>query len=269
MDNCLPSGGKTVKVKGETVQAVFFEGSISDLYRKFCEKKGEKVLSYSTFCKLRPPQCVRSKIRTDVCEKCKFLSSLKKKPSLSRQDERLFKELTEHREGASKQREKFKEDLSRLKHKKKDCVILIDFKENHKCWKSKEQTSKSFYNALSVTIFNVSVFFGGDDGQLKVHNWTFCSNNLSHDSFFVKEALAQLFEHPEFKSFGFKRVKFWMDGGPHFRSHELNAFFYNLEKLGKFKKVVWNHFIEYHGKNYCDVQFSVVSHILKVRFLVF
>lgn len=142
---------------------------------------------------------------------------------------------------------------------------MIDFKENYKCWKSKEQDADSFRNGMSVTIFNATIFLSLDSKTIQAHNWTFCSDNLTHDSFFVKEALSQLFRTQEFKRFDLKEISFWMDGGPHFRSHELNAFFINLQTSNFFKKVKWNHFIEYHGKNYCDIQFSIVSHILKVN----
>jgi hypothetical protein len=227
----------------------------------------DEKISYPSFCKLRPKHCIKAQIRTDVCPKCKFLKTLLKRGRPTIQDEKLIKSLTEHRECAHIQREDFKEELEGLKERPKKGIVLIDFKENIRLWKSRDQDADSFRNNLISTVFSVVVFIS-QNNTLQAHTWTFCSNNLTHDSFFVKEALRQTFDTKEFKGLKLSSISFWMDGGPHFRSHELNGFLIDLESSGRFNKVKWNHFVEYHGKNYCDVHFSVVSHIFKVKNLI-
>lgn len=261
---CLPSGGKKFVKKGLETQALFYDDTLLSLWKRFLSENPQKKISYPSFCKLRPKHCVRTEIRTDVCPKCKLLKSIEKKRTTSEEDKSLVKTLLKHRESAVAQREKFKSELEELETHLEKGIVIIDFKENIRFWKSKEQDADSFRNNLISTIFNASVFVFRNE-RLEAHNWTFCSNNLTHDSFFVKEALRQMFETNEFKSLKIESISFWMDGGPHFRSHEFNCFFLDLFRSKKFKEVNWNHFVEYHGKNYCDSHFSVVSYILKVK----
>lgn len=263
-DNCLPSGGKTFKKKGEEIQALFYDETLVSLWKKFCLENPTLKISYSSFCKLRPAHCIKAQLRTDVCPKCKFLKALLKKNSPSQEDKNLIKTLMKHRESAHVQRDKFKEELESLKQNPQKGIIIIDFKENYRFWHSREQDANAYRNNLISTIFNVSVFISRNQ-IIQVHNWTFCSNNLSHDSFFVKEALRQVFQTREFQDLEIESVSFWMDGGPHFRSHELNALFVEIFRSKQFKEVKWNHYLEYHGKNYCDVHFSVINHIFKVK----
>jgi len=267
-NNCLPSGGKKFVKKGLETQALFYDDTLISLWKKFLSENPQKKLSYPAFCKLRPEHCVRTELRTDVCPKCKLLKNLLRKSSNSQEDQGLIKTLLKHREAALTQREKFKSELEDLKAHPERGIVIIDFKENVRFWKSKEQDADSFRNNLISTIFNASVFLFRD-GNIQAHNWTFCSNNLTHDSFFVKGALRQMFQTKEFKQLQIQSISFWMDGGPHFRSHEFNCFFLDLFRSKEFNEVNWNHFIEYHGKNYCDSHFSVVSHILKVNFSIF
>jgi len=262
---CLPSGGKKFMKKGLETQALFYDDTLVSMWKKFCSQNPSQKLSYSAFCKLRPQHCVRSQLRTDVCPKCKLLKALLRKTSNSEEEKVLIKPLLKHRESANVQREKFKGELEQLECHQTRGIVVIDFKENFRFWKSKEQDADSFRNNLTSTIFNASVFVFRN-GSLQAHNWTFCSDNLTHDSFFVKHALNQAFETDEFKALGIHSISFWMDGGPHFRSHEINFVFSDFYRSKRFKEVSWNHFVEYHGKNYCDVHFSVVAHILKVIF---
>jgi len=264
LNNSLPSGGKHFKKKGEQIQALFYDDTLISLWKKFSSENPTLKISYPAFCKLRPAHCVKSTCRTDVCPKCKLLKTLLRKSSPSQEDKELIKTLTKHRESAHVQRDKFKEELDALKDNLKKGIVIIDFKENYRHWQSREQDADSFRNNLVSTIFNVSIFVW-KNGKIHVHNWTFCSNNLSHDSFFVKEALRQVFRTREFQALGIESISFWMDGGPHFRSHELNALFVDIYRSKQFKEVKWNHYLEYHGKNYCDVQFSVINHIFKVK----
>ena len=62
----------------------------------------------------------------------------------------------------------------------------------------------------------------------------------------------------------FPKCLFWMDGGPaHFRTLELVGYFQTLYETKIFKKIKWNYFIEYHGKNICDSHFATISSIIK------
>ena len=210
-DNCLPSGGKKFKIGGEEVQALFYEDTITALYKKFCGENPGIKISYSSFCKLRPPQCVKTQLWTDVCPHCKYLQALKRKGHLSGAELRREKDLTLHKEEAGLQRDLFKQNLKALSKNQKEAIILIDFKENHRCWRSREQDADSFRNNLIATVFNAAVFVAAADGSIQLHNWTFVSDNLSHDSFFVKEALKQMLQTNDFKQLGLKQLTFWME----------------------------------------------------------
>jgi hypothetical protein len=86
---------------------------------------------------------------------------------------------------------------------------------------------------------------------------------MSHNSYFVICALKKLFSKEFFKSKKFKNFSFWMDGGPHFTTKELFGYFCRFAIKGK--KINWNLFGEYHGKNPCDTRFSQISAMLRAH----
>jgi len=135
-------------------------------------------------------------------------------------------------------------------------VILFDFKENLKCGSCPNETNTDYYEKFSITCFGVLVF------HLKnIYVFDFLSKDLNHDGFFASHCLMQLFQNPVFKNLNISNLSIWSDGASHFKNLEIAAF-YNSVYLN-FKKFEWNFFIPYHGKNYCDSHFSVVSRIIK------
>ena len=91
---------------------------------------------------------------------------------------------------------------------------------------------------------------------------SFVSENLSHDSHFVKSAVNKLFENQMFQGIG--DISFWSDCAYHFRSKELMSYFDQKSKEHQgIKNITFNFFVEYHGKSQVDSNFGVLTRWLK------
>ena len=89
------------------------------------------------------------------------------------------------------------------------------------------------------------------------------SHALSHDGFFVSHALPEVLKLLKLLAdTPIKKVSFWMDSGPHFRSREILHLLLK-QVVGNWRTVVVNYFAESHGKNPCDQHFSHLSQALK------
>lgn len=138
----------------------------------------------------------------------------------------------------------------------------MDFKQNLKLGGSSVESSRDFYSRPEVTVFGFCIYYyaGGNEPTKKYIN--FVSENLSHDSHFVKSAINELFSE-EFLSH-IEEASFWADCGNHFRSKEL--IYYILKEFKQEKnleKTQMNYFAEYHGKNEVDGNFGVLTRWFK------
>ena len=93
-------------------------------------------------------------------------------------------------------------------------------------------------------------------------NYNYLSENLSHDSFFVKECIKKLTSLDFFQSMD--HISFWSDCGNHFRSGELRYYLLNdLYESLRLPSIKVNYFAEYHGKSEVDGHFGVLARWLK------
>lgn len=126
---------------------------------------------------------------------------------------------------------------------------------------SNNETFRDFYNKTEVSVLGFCLIYK-EDNEIKRKYYNFISENLSHDSFFVKNAIKWLLEKNEL--FDFWNLSFWSDCGNHFRSKEL--IYFAVKEIIE-QKVCWeieiNFFVEYHGKNDVDGNFGVISRWFK------
>jgi hypothetical protein len=185
------------------------------------------------------------------------LSSLTKDQEKEKKDmEEQIQQIVIHQNNAKKQRESFKEHIANLQEDPKEVVILFDFKENLKCGSCPNETNTDFYEKFPISCFGLIVFHLKD-----IYIFDYLSKDLVHDGHFASSCLSNLFENAEFKKLNATKVSIWSDGASHFKNHEMTACYDSFQS--RFEKFQWNFFIQYHGKNYCDSHFSVISRIIK------
>ena len=118
--------------------------------------------------------------------------------------------------------------------------------------------SSIIFNKYPWTLTFVA-YFTDANGKIVSENVNFMSNVLSHDSIFAIQCLEYLMK----KLTNYSQISFFADCGPHFRNKSLLE--YLLVQVPKLynKKVQLEFFGECHGKNACDVHFSVLSRMLQ------
>jgi len=161
-----------------------------------------------------------------------------------------------HKINNNKQRKAFFESIEKLENN--EAILLMDFKENIKLGGSQREVSRIFYTKSQRTVLCIIVIT--NKGR---HYFDFVSEDLCHDAEFVEQSIRELIYSPEFAQYNIKQVNFWSDGGKHFRNGQLQNFYKDLFLKKVFSLVTFNYFIEYHGKNYCDSHFSVISKIIE------
>jgi hypothetical protein len=136
----------------------------------------------------------------------------------------------------------------------------MDFKENVKVGGGPRETSHSWWNKIQFTLLDILVITSKN-----FHFYDFISEDLTHDSVFVKSCLTDLLKKQSFKDKKITKLHIWSDGGPHFHNYHLCDFFISLKNddIHPFTFVEWNYFVEGHGKSYCDSHFSRVSTAVK------
>ena len=133
----------------------------------------------------------------------------------------------------------------------------MDFKQNMKIGGSARETARDFYHKSEITLLGFCVYYK-IQGVVKTKYVCFISENLSHDSFFVKEAIKELLKKPLFEEMN--HLRFWSDCENHFRSKAV--LYLTLKELTheyNFISVKQDFFSEYHGKSVCDTHFSEIS----------
>jgi hypothetical protein len=141
----------------------------------------------------------------------------------------------------------------------------MDFKENLALDCGIQEVNRQFYNKPQRSFFGlVACYRDKKDEPLKKSYFDFVSNVLTHDTLYVTECLDKFFGSDLFTKRNFKKVFFWFDNGPHhFRTHELTAYFKGLKPRLNLDRLQWNFFVEYHGKNFCDSHFSLISRFIR------
>ena len=266
-----PNKTRVVKRKSKNnvqsiVESIYYrQFPIADIYQKFLEKYPQIKISRSSFFALKPKCCKRPKSKQDVCPTCKESKKNRKRleeihPSnLTNEERKALDGYKFHEKIALTRNSDFKNELKRLKQGQ--CLIIMDFKANISLGGCAEEDSHQFFFAPQRTVFGLALYFVKDGKTFKI-NFSIVSPILMHDSFSVKRILDEIvLPHPIFNHFGCNELSFWMDNGPsHFRTYETMATFDFLSK--KFnKKIKFNFFCEYHGKNECDRHFGLMSRL--------
>jgi hypothetical protein len=165
-----------------------------------------------------------------------------------------------HRDRATHQREMMQHDIAALEEH--EAVIIVDFKENLKGPVSKEATGRDFFDQAPITVLSFVCYLGRGKGLKAKCVVTVLSLCLSHTASFVIHSLKAVLAFPMFGQV--QSLKWWSDGGPHFRNQQLLAAFTHSEEiLGR--KLNWEiNFLEArHGKNECDGVFGYYTNLLK------
>ena len=148
-----------------------------------------------------------------------------------------------------------KYDIENLKTNQ--AVIVLNFKQNIKLGGSPEEKFRKFYQTTSINYLSIFV----KTKQIGFF-FDFTSLELVKDVYFIIECFDILFRHDKFKELGISEIIIWSDTGKHFRNYMISSYFTNLYDTHKLK-TKYNYFVEIHGKNICDVHFSMVSNIVE------
>ena len=287
--HCVLSDEMSRPAANRTVKSTDSEEQVPVRYRNFSQKdsfhmwrskqqsSGAPTCSKSSFIKVLKTirHLKKARIETDKCEICvegkrceQRLAEIQRDPSLAKDGEqRKLKKCVDmfnkHRSDSKHQRESFEKQKQNLKEGQ--AILLIDFKANLVLNQDASvQVSKEFYQNCQLSLFGAVLFFFEED-MVKLTYFDILSDCTTHNSYFVTHALNSIFDHEIFKSKNFTSISFWLDNGPHFKTKELFYYFYEISsKYRALKDVQWNFFVEYHGKNLCDVRFSQVKSMIDI-----
>jgi hypothetical protein len=143
-----------------------------------------------------------------------------------------------------------------------ECVIVADFKENLRLPISKESVQQDFFESAPVTVLAFVVYLRGATGYMETHAVVVLSRCLSHTAAFVLEAIRTVLALPFLSHI--RLLRWWSDGGPHFRNRQLlAALAHPLQLLGRQFDAELNYLESHHGKNVCDSVFGRLSQLLQ------
>jgi hypothetical protein len=168
----------------------------------------------------------------------------------------------EHLKARHLQREAFNKELESLAPGKG--LLVVDFKENVSLGRSAEETSHSFYHRPQRTLFGaVLAYYNSATSRVEFRYFDVVSADLTHDAWFVRNALMCIMESTEFRQLQLRQLSIWSDQGPnHFHNAENMG---NLADLcsSQLPQLTMNFFCANHGKSLCDAHFSMVSAAIK------
>ena len=128
------------------------------------------------------------------------------------------------------------------------------------------QTGGAFYNDTQYALFGAAVYWCDKNGETQHHSVDVLSQSITEDTHCTLEglrtAVRQILHNESVPCdlLGAKKIHFWSDTGPHFRSHEY--IHYVLKEfpvwLGTKVRVDLNYLTEKHGKNQRDTHFRSV-----------
>lgn len=286
-----PASNRTMKItnssSGDAERVVvrfknFSDGDAYNIWKEQEEEQKRGICSESSFRKILKtiPHLKKARKETDKCEICvegkknelKLNEILRKsnrrrlitlKDRDERQKLRGYIELYEkHKSDNVHQRSSFKTMKETLPEN--EALLVMDFKANIVLNEDAAvQISKEYFQNSQISLFGIVLYYV-KKGKLKQFYYDVFSDCTSHNSYFVSKALDRIFVDPFFTKKQFKSATFWLDNGPnHFKTREMFYYFYGIpDNNPTMDKVAWNFFVEYHGKNICDVRFSQIKAML-------
>ena len=140
----------------------------------------------------------------------------------------------------------------------KECLLIMDFKENFKIGGGPIETSQIFYNKSQVSCLGFCLIYK-EGKEIKRKYINYLSKIIAHDSYFVIKCL-ESFKLKYLKNY--EKIYFWSDNAGHFRSFELMNYIL-LELPNKNLTTSMNFFVEYHGKSDIDGHFGHLQKAFK------
>src|SRR5579871_5225062 len=140
-------------------------------------------------------------------------------------------------------------------------ILLMDFKENLKLGGSLNELNQDFYNRKNYSVLGICLIYKDNNNKIKKEYKDFFSDVLSHDGLFIKECLHQLLSSTSFPKFEYLSI--WTDNARHFHSKEIASCILSEIPQKYILQTKWNFFGEYHGKNFLDGHFGLLSRWIK------
>ena len=126
------------------------------IYKKIKKEHPEIELSMSKFYSLCPKYFQYSKKKTDMCDICIHGKKLIKKKGNENEFEKI-EYYKIHLKLNGEQKKNFKEKLNSLKEK--ECLLIMDFKENFKIGGGPVESSQIFYNKSQVSCLGLCLIY--------------------------------------------------------------------------------------------------------------
>ena len=222
------------------------------IYEKYKEKNPNVKLSLTTFYRIVPKYFQVPIRQSDKCPICYYGKKLMAKTQLNNNELIDKKVYLKHDKLKEIQNKHYKIKKDGLKDK--ECIIVMDFKQNFVLGKGPIETNHDFYNKEHVSCLGFYIVYKKDN-KLQREYYNYLSSILSHDSLYVADCVSILIE--KYLKNRFEVFDFWSDNACHFRCFEL--YDYILEKIpAKYEgvKCSINFFNEYHGKSEIDGHFG-------------
>jgi hypothetical protein len=251
----------------------YLNNSKINLFKLYKQQNPTIKMSRSSFYNNIPKEYKKATKFTDLCPICenlkkneKCLRSLKKtlcNKTFQPVDIKTLKEEISfgrcHKTFVNIQKDCFHAEIFNLKSQ--HGILLIDFKENLKLGGSPNELNQDFYNRKNCSVLGICLIYKDNNNQIKKEYKDFLSDILSHDGLYIRDCLHQLLSSVNFPKF--KHLSIWTDNARHFHSKEMAHC--NLLEIPKeySLQTKWNFFAEYHGKNFLDGHFGLLSRMIK------
>ena len=148
-----------------------------------------------------------------------------------------------------------------------EVTIELDWRRKGHLPLQSSQTGGAWYQHTQYALLGVAVYWCGDSGETRHHSVDVLSNSITEDSHCslegLRTALREILKNEAVPCdlVGAKKIHFWSDTGPHFRSHEY--IHYVLKEFpawlgNRDVRIDLNYLTEKHGKNQRDSHFRCV-----------
>ena len=279
----LPSDKK----RARSLPARRLDSTYRELYGRF-DRKSE--ISYRSFVRYCNPDFLAYTRATDCCDFCiegrqaaKTLEQLRNRyaePDLSvgalqvKYSDRpvhpiyvattTMIECEEHRNQKRIQRTVYNRHTTALEPN--EVTVELDWRKKGHLPLQTAQTCGAFYNDTQYALLGVAIYWCDENGDTQHHAVDVLSQSITEDSHCTLEGLRTAFRLLQGSQtvpcnlMGAKKLHFWTDTGPHFRSYEF--LHYCLVEfpafLGTDCEIDLNFLTEKHGKNQRDTHFNTV-----------
>jgi hypothetical protein len=259
--------------KKQCISVRYLNNSITNLYKLYKETNPNTKIKRSSFFKNIPKEYKKAKKRTDLCPICEngkkneqCLKNLQKKISLNNfipiNIDNLKNEIEctkIHKKFVEIQRACFHAEIYNIKSQQ--AILLIDFKENLKLGGSPNELNQDFYYKKNCSVLGMCLIYKDENNQIKKEYKDYFSDILSHDGLFIIDCLHKLFSLDITSKFN--HLSIWTDNARHFHSKEIAHCILSDIPQKYSIQIKWNFFGEYHGKNYLDGHFGLLSRWIK------